>query len=296
MTCNALNHVWSNSGTEGMRLTSTGLGIGTSSPAYKLEVAVGTSGSQSIANFRTASSTATDNAGVLFFGTASATATTRETSVVWDADGANSSGSDNFFIRKYGNSGAVELFQVSNAAMLFYTNSAERARIDSSGNLLVATTTVIDSARMTIKGSATVINAQTETNGSYALRVANAAGSGVGGVVANESSTSYLTSSDYRLKNTIVPITGALAKVALLKPCTYKWNANGSEGEGFIAHELAEVCPDAVSGQKDAMDEEGNPQYQGIDVSFLVATLTAAIQEQQALVQSLKARLDAANL
>jgi len=177
--------------------------------------------------------------------------------------------------------------------MVFYTNATERARIDSSGRLLVATTTVIDSARMTIKGSATVINAQTETNGSYALRVANAAGSGVGGVVANESSTSYLTSSDYRLKNTIVPITGALAKVALLKPCTYKWNANGSEGEGFIAHELAEVCPDAVSGQKDAVDEEGNPQYQGIDVSFLVATLTAAIQEQQALITTLTERITA---
>mgnify|MGYP000600365167 FL=1 len=91
-------------------------------------------------------------------------------------------------------------------------------------------------------------------------------------------------------------MTGALEKVALLKPCTYKWNADGSSGEGFIAHELAEVCPDAVSGAKDGLDAEGNPKYQGIDTSFLVATLTAAIQEQQAIIESLKARLDAANL
>jgi hypothetical protein len=91
-------------------------------------------------------------------------------------------------------------------------------------------------------------------------------------------------------------MTGALAKVALLKPCTYKWNADGSVGEGFIAHELAEVVPQAVTGEKDAVDEEGNPKYQGIDTSFLVATLTAAIQEQQAIIESLKARLDAANL
>jgi hypothetical protein len=91
-------------------------------------------------------------------------------------------------------------------------------------------------------------------------------------------------------------MTGALAKVALLKPCTYKWNADGSDGEGFIAHELAEVCPHAVSGEKDAVDDEGNPQYQGIDTSFLVATLTAAIQEQQALINDLRARLAAAGI
>ena len=82
----------------------------------------------------------------------------------------------------------------------------------------------------------------------------------------------------------------------MLKPCTYKWNADGSNGEGFIAHELAEVCPQAVTGEKDAVDADGKPKYQGIDVSFLVATLTAAIQEQQAIIESLKARLDAANL
>jgi len=75
-----------------------------------------------------------------------------------------------------------------------------------------------------------------------------------------------------------------------------KWNADGSNGEGFIAHELAEVCPDAVSGTKDAVDAEGNPKYQGIDTSFLVATLTAALQEAVAEINSLKARLDAANL
>ena len=88
-------------------------------------------------------------------------------------------------------------------------------------------------------------------------------------------------------------MTGALAKVALLKPCTYKWNTDDSAGEGFVAHELAEVCPHAVTGEKDAVDEEGNPQYQGIDTSFLVATLTAAIQEQQALIQTLTARITA---
>jgi len=70
---------------------------------------------------------------------------------------------------------------------------------------------------------------------------------------------------------------------------TYKWKSDGADAEGFIAHELAEVCPHAVTGEKDAVDEDGNPRYQGIDVSFLVATLTAAIQELKAEFDAYKA-------
>ena len=73
----------------------------------------------------------------------------------------------------------------------------------------------------------------------------------------------------------------------------YKWKSDGSNGEGFIAHELAEVCPYAVNGEKDEVDSEGNIRAQSIDTSFLVATLTAAIQEQQALIQSLTTRITA---
>ena len=67
----------------------------------------------------------------------------------------------------------------------------------------------------------------------------------------------------------------------------------GEAAEGFIAHELAAVCPSAVVGEKDAVDTNGKPKYQSIDSSFLVATLTAAIQEQQALITSLTQRLTA---
>jgi hypothetical protein len=114
-------------------------------------------------------------------------------------------------------------------------------------------------------------------------------GSVVGSISVTASNTAYNTSSDYRLKNTIAPMSRALAKVALLKPCTYRWNADGSDGEGFIAHELAEVVPQCVTGEKDAVDADGNPIYQGIDTSFLVATLTAAIQEQQVIITQLQA-------
>ena len=83
----------------------------------------------------------------------------------------------------------------------------------------------------------------------------------------------------------------ALAKVAELKPVTYTWKTDGSASDGFIAHELQEVCPDAVSGEKDAVNEDGSIKPQGIDTSFLVATLTAAIQELKAELDALKAKV-----
>ena len=181
------------------------------------------------------------------------------------------------------------LLNQANNAFIFGTNNAERMRIDSSGNLLVGQTTNTTSAKVGITYSNGVTNGIIlTTNGtasSNAQMFYNANGN-IGSIVISGSSTAYNTSSDYRLKNTIAPMTGALDKVALLKPCTYKWNVDGSDGQGFIAHELAEVCPHAVTGAKDAVDVDGSPVYQGIDTSFLVATLTAAIQELKALTDT----------
>jgi hypothetical protein len=111
-------------------------------------------------------------------------------------------------------------------------------------------------------------------------------GSDVGSISTTASATAYNTSSDYRLKDNVQPMSGALAKVALLKPVTFKWKIDGSNSEGFIAHELQAIKPDCVSGDKDAVDADGKPVYQGIDTSFLVATLTAALQETKALIDT----------
>jgi hypothetical protein len=99
--------------------------------------------------------------------------------------------------------------------------------------------------------------------------------------------------SDYRLKHAIVPMTDALEKVALLKPCTFKWKNNDAESQGFIAHELQEVVPQCVSGEKDAVNEDGSIIPQGVDPRYLVATLTAAIQELKTMVDVQAARITA---
>jgi hypothetical protein len=173
---------------------------------------------------------------------------------------------------------------------------AERMRIDSSGNVLVGTSSVPSSSnsgvRLGIPGNNFWISFA-NTTANYAQFILGNPNGQVGSISTSGTSTAFTTSSDYRLKEDVAPMAGALDTVAALKPVTYKWKVDGTEGQGFIAHELAEIVPDCVSGEKDAVDAEGNPVYQGVDTSFLVATLTAAIQEQQTIINDLKARITA---
>jgi hypothetical protein len=180
----------------------------------------------------------------------------------------------------------------------FTEGGTESARIDSSGNLLVGDTyqdgKVSISSNLTALNGLMVKNTVTQTGTQWFINFRNSTNGNAGNIAHTGTTTvAYNTSSDYRLKEEVQPMTGALAKVAALKPVTYKWKSDGSDGQGFIAHELQAVVPDCVTGEKDAVDDEGNPEYQGIDTSFLVATLTAAIQEQQALITSLTARIAA---
>ena len=144
-------------------------------------------------------------------------------------------------------------------------------------------------------------------NGSQYLSIGHANGTGngteyisfaynstkIGSITQNgTTAVAYNTTSDYRLKENVQPLSGALARVAAMKPCTYTWKSAPDEiGEGFIAHELQEVCPQAVTGEKDAVNEDGSIKPQSIDTSFLVATLTAALQEAHGLIKDLQARV-----
>jgi hypothetical protein len=180
----------------------------------------------------------------------------------------------------------------------FAEGGAEVMRIDSSGRVLIGTASSLASEKLGISfdgltANAVVLQTTYASTGSAYTLFKNSAGANAGSITQNGTTTvAYTTSSDYRLKENIAPMTGALATIQALKPVTYKWKIDGSDGQGFIAHELAEIVPDCVVGEKDAVDTEGNPKYQGVDTSFLVATLTAAIKEQQTIINDLKARIE----
>ena len=112
--------------------------------------------------------------------------------------------------------------------------------------------------------------------GSSFLVCRNKVGTEIGGITqSGENNVLHPTSSDYRLKHDVTPLTGALGA---LRPCTYLW-PDETHGEGFLAHELGEHVPAAVVGEKDALTADGAPKYQQVDMSRVVPHLVGAIQE-----------------
>lgn len=180
------------------------------------------------------------------------------------------------------------------------TGGVARVTTDSSGNVGIGTTGFASSVgggialRANVGGSVGNIDighaAAAGTGNGYVQFFWN--GGAIGSITqSGTTAVAYNTSSDYRLKESITPMTGALAKNELLNPVTYKWKSDGSDGQGFIAHELQAVFPDAVTGEKDAVDADGNPQYQGVDTSFLVGHLVACVKELKSELDSVKAEL-----
>jgi hypothetical protein len=182
--------------------------------------------------------------------------------------------------------------------MIFVVSGAEAARfLTANGQLCLGTTSIpTDGGQLTVNNSNTsqygISITVPSSAGTYYLQSfkVSLAGGAVGTITSNGSSTSYGTTSDYRLKENVQPMTGALAKVQALNPVTYTWKNTGLLGQGFIAHELQAIIPDAVTGAKDAVDEEGNPRYQGVDTSHVVATLVAAVKELTIRVAALEAK------
>jgi len=238
-------------GTEVMRINASGnVGIGTSSPAQKLEV-LGTDGRVRVSGTGSPGYELNDSNTAIVLGAAN--------------------------------------------TMDFYTSGSRRARVNSDGVFLVGTASTFDvtsGATTQLSGQCAVYNGGSPNtlmsfyNNTQAARV--------GFIGSNGNSTSYNSGSDYRLKENVVGIAGALDAVQSMRPVTFTWKYSPTSGvfSGFIAHELQEVWPEAVSGEKDAMCGDGDtPDYQAVDQSKLVPLLIAAVQELTAKLEAAEARI-----
>ena len=264
--------------------TNDRVGVGTTSPDVALEIAKG-SGEASLKFTRTnTASTGNDFGRILF---------------------ENSSGTVMASIRGYSGSGNTEAGIKFGAGL----NDTECVRIDNNGNLLVGTTdsTPAEPGSSNNYGVSLRpgVSAQISVSGTEALWL-NRDGSdgdivrfrralvGVGSISVTSSSTSFNTSSDYRLKENVTPLDGAADRLAKIPVHRFNFIADpDTTVDGFLAHEVQAFVPEAITGEKDGLDADGNPDYQGIDQSKLVPLLTAALQEALQKIDALEARVAA---
>jgi hypothetical protein len=169
----------------------------------------------------------------------------------------------------------------------------ERMRITNGGdfyfNCTVATKTT-EGFRVENSGQP---NVSRGTNGTLIQFFHAGDGSQIGSITnSGGTATAYNTSSDYRLKENVNPVSDGITRLQQLKPSRFNFISDPDTViDGFLAHEVQAVVPECVTGEKDAVDDEGNPVYQGIDQSKLVPLLTAALQEAIGEIESLKARV-----
>ncbi len=183
----------------------------------------------------------------------------------------------------------------------FYRGSTEHMRIDDYGNILTSNSSGMAASQNASGASGNVsIRGRTNYNSVGVLRLRKDGDSGnmldvysstslVGSISQNGSTTSFNTSSDYRLKENIVAMSGATERLKQLRPSRFNFIADADTSvDGFLAHEVQDVVPEAITGSKDAVDADGNPEYQGIDQSKLVPLLVATIQELEARIAALE--------
>ena len=291
-------HYWRNvadTSNSGMCIVSSNVGIGEETPLGKLHVKTGDSGASADAGADEVVVEGSANSGISIL------------------SGASSEGSIKFGDSGDNNIGMLQ-YHHSNNSMQIYTNNTERIRFLSDGQVQISggsgrasTLQVCDG----LGGGYEAISTMTAQSGN-ATQIAFINPNGtVGYINTNGSGTSYLTSSDYRLKDNVTDLTGAITRIKTLKPKRFNFKSTPDETvDGFLAHEVSSIVPEAISGEKDAvekyrnadeipegssigdnkLDENGDTiiDPQGIDQSKLVPLLVAAVQELTAKVEALE--------
>ena len=194
--------------------------------------------------------------------------------------------------------GAIQ-YQHGDDFMRFTTNAAERMRIDSSGNLLIGGTVTEAQGALTLEpnrddgaGRITFNRANT-TAVSVVVEFQNN-NSQVGVINHDHTSCGIFTTSDYRAKENVLSISDGITRLKTLKPYKFNFIADATKTvDGFFAHEVQSVVPEAITGTKDEVDSDNNPVYQAIDQSKLVPLLTAALQEAVTKIETLETKVAA---
>jgi len=284
--------------TSRMRIDPSGsVNIGGSGGQAKFEInnAVSTTGSLTDTTINLATTGVTGRKANIGFGLAGGVANTNAATIGFDVtNGAGALQGDLFFSIRGSTADSVP---------------TERMRLTSAGDFLVASTSATDMWRgLGQNGThlgATYCASQYGSNTNLYMSkpsgYSNATyiefwvvGSGVGSISTNGSSTSYNTSSDYRLKENVTADWDATTRLKQLNPVRFNFISDADTTvDGFLAHEVQDIVPEAISGTKDAVDDEGNPVYQGIDQSKLTPLLTKALIEAVEKIEQLEARITA---
>jgi len=202
------------------------------------------------------------------------------------------------------------LFSPGADTLALVTGGTDRVQVTSAGQILIGTTSTTglgsgSSVNQGVQIGVGIVSSQRNdtsnnfwakatgyTSGDYTAHYVN--NTYVGGISTNGSTTTYAIASDYRLKENVIAITDGIARCLQLKPSYFNFIGHSENTvDGFLAHEVQQIVPEAVVGEKDATNEDGTIKPQGIDQSKLVPLLTAALQEAIAKIEALETRLSA---